>query len=392
MESARLLPAALAADSIEVLLAERGPAGQGVYLLTLALVVAGLGALPVIRVPVWVESGGILRPAVEKQEVRTAVAGVMESLRVRENQEVRRGEVIATLRPGSLWVQDSLLQRQITSLHAEIGDLEALLADGESDEIRPERLRTGRYRLELLHLRKSAEEQRQRAEVARREAERATALHARDLISASEAEQRAADLEREEAAAALQVQRTRLAWEADLARQRDALRELEGRAAETRQRAEHLTLAAPVSGAVEQLASLSPGSPVQAGERIAVISPEAALVAEVLVPPAEIGMLRAGMPVRMRLDAYRSSDWGLLPGEVAEIPADAVVIDQALRYRVRIALHASSLRLPDGTSGELRKGMTLQARFVLTERSLWQLLREDVDDWLGAREERGPGR
>ena len=35
-----------------------------------------------------------------------------------------------------------------------------------------------------------------------------------------------------------------------------------------------------------------------------------------------------------------------------------------------------------GFVGYLRKGMTLQARFLLAERSLWQLLFDDVSDWL----------
>jgi len=28
-----------------------------------------------------------------------------------------------------------------------------------------------------------------------------------------------------------------------------------------------------------------------------------------------------------------------------------------------------------------KKGMTLQARFIVTKRSLWQLLYDKVDDW-----------
>jgi len=38
--------------------------------------------------------------------------------------------------------------------------------------------------------------------------------------------------------------------------------------------------------------------------------------------------------------------------------------------------------LKNGYEGKLKKGVTLQARFVVTERSLWQLLYDKVDDWV----------
>lgn len=39
-------------------------------------------------------------------------------------------------------------------------------------------------------------------------------------------------------------------------------------------------------------------------------------------------------------------------------------------------------RPKNGYKGYLKKGMTLQARFIITERTLWQLLYDKVDDWI----------
>ena len=38
--------------------------------------------------------------------------------------------------------------------------------------------------------------------------------------------------------------------------------------------------------------------------------------------------------------------------------------------------------LKNGYSRPLKKGMTLQARFVITKRSLWQLVYDKIDNWL----------
>lgn len=380
--SRTILPAQLARDSVEALLAERGSPVPILYRLILLLVLTGAGLLPVVRVPVWVKSPGIVRPAVEKHEVRAGVTGTVASVRVREYQRVDRGEVIATLHLGPLEARDSQLARQTAEARQGVRDLEGLLSAGSIAALPEGRLLTSRYRLERAHLLETLREQRQRAEQAAREEERARALLARDLLPRAEMERLAAAGERERIAADLLVQRVRREWETSLALQREALRELEARAEELRRQRELHSIVSPVEGTVEQLARVSPGSLVQAGEAVAVVSPGTAFIAEVLVSPREIGLLREGAPVRMRVDAFPSSDWGFLAGHVAEVPADVVLVDRAPRYRVKVALHARSLSLPDGTPGELRKGMTLEARFVLAERTLWQLLRDDVHDWL----------
>jgi HlyD family secretion protein len=51
-------------------------------------------------------------------------------------------------------------------------------------------------------------------------------------------------------------------------------------------------------------------------------------------------------------------------------------------FKVRCELAQRELVLPSGVRGTLRKGMTLQARFLVARRSLLQLLRDDLSSWL----------
>jgi HlyD family secretion protein len=88
------------------------------------------------------------------------------------------------------------------------------------------------------------------------------------------------------------------------------------------------------------------------------------------------------MPVRLLIDAFNYSDWGFINGAVVEIPDDYAVINNRPVFRTVVKLEATELALQSGTRRQLKKGMTLRARFVVAERSLWQLLRDDINDWL----------
>ena len=56
--------------------------------------------------------------------------------------------------------------------------------------------------------------------------------------------------------------------------------------------------------------------------------------------------------------------------------------DRLLVAGQEVELDRTELQLRNGFTGRLKKGMTLQARFMVTERTLFQLLRDDVNDWL----------
>jgi HlyD family secretion protein len=121
---------------------------------------------------------------------------------------------------------------------------------------------------------------------------------------------------------------------------------------------------------------------VQAGEALAVISPASGLVAEVYVTPRDVGLIRVGAPVRMLIDAFNYTDWGVVTGRVVEVSGDFVQVGGQPMFKVKCSMDRDWLSLRNGFTGHLRKGMTLRARFVVAERSLFQLLFDDVNDWL----------
>jgi len=113
-----------------------------------------------------------------------------------------------------------------------------------------------------------------------------------------------------------------------------------------------------------------------------VISPDADLVAEVLVPPQDVGLVRVGGPVVLRIDAFNPHEWGVLTGEVTTISGDILETPSGPIFRIRTSLNRTFLTLSSGHRGNLRKGMTFEARFLVARRTLFQLLRDKVDDWV----------
>jgi membrane fusion protein, peptide pheromone/bacteriocin exporter len=369
-------------DSLESHLHRHSRRSQVVYVAVVAILVAALAALPVVRVGVSVQSSGIIRPVTEKHEVKAQTSGFAEALAVREGERVERGQVLLSLRAVLLEEQLSLLASRLEQSRGFLHDLELLVGGSVAEGLPLEGFRSGKYRQEYVQFANELREIESREEKALREVERARALADRDLAPRSEAEDREFELSQTRSDRRLLVERHQSAWQSALTSGRMELEELLAQRGEIEEEKALYTVVAPVTGTVEQLASISAGSFVQGGEQLAVISPLSELVAEVYVTPRDIGLLREGTPVRVLVDAFNYNDWGFLTGEVREISDDFVMMNEQPVFRVGVGLDRTHLALKNGFRGNLKQGMTLQARFMVTERTLFQLLRDDINDWL----------
>lgn len=365
-------------DTAEVYLNRHSKRSQAVYLAILALLVAGIVALPLVRVSVSVGAAGILRPTLEVQEVRAGVGGEAVEVRVRRGDRVERGDVLLVIGSGAVRSRVDLLARQRRAAREEARDLDALLAasDPATAAVTNQELRWERdaYAEELARAEVAVES-------ARAAADRARAMAGRGLVSTREMEDAVAELSRETAHRELVVAGRLAGWERRREDLGERLAELDSQLATLWEELGRYSITAPVGGTIEDLAAAVPGRFVQQGDVVATISPDQALVAEAYVSPADVGLIREGIPARMHIDAFNYLDWGYLTGDVEEVSADYVLVGQQPAFRVLISLHDGDLRLRSGLEGEIRKGMTFQARFLLAERSLLQLLRDDINQW-----------
>jgi HlyD family secretion protein len=88
------------------------------------------------------------------------------------------------------------------------------------------------------------------------------------------------------------------------------------------------------------------------------------------------------MPVRFQVHSFNYNQWGLASGNVLELSSDVHLINEMPLFKARCSLDQDYLQLENGHKGYLKKGMSLQVSFIITERTLWQLLFDKVDDWL----------
>jgi len=174
-------------------------------------------------------------------------------------------------------------------------------------------------------------------------------------------------------------------WQARL---REAVTALDSLVSEERRLLEERTLAivrAPVTGTVQGLVGLAEGTYVLPGQLLGYVSPDDRLVAggvcfaagtSVSSGPASGSGCRS-TPIPTRNGVCWKAKWKAWPPIAAPISNSTVAV-----YKIVIRPAAVTLRLRGGVRGELRKGMTLSARLVVTRRSLLQLLHEDVSGWL----------
>ncbi|WP_425459718.1 HlyD family type I secretion periplasmic adaptor subunit [Hankyongella ginsenosidimutans] len=138
----------------------------------------------------------------------------------------------------------------------------------------------------------------------------------------------------------------------------DALRELGGasadfaevseRIAQAEDRVRRLDVRAPVDGVVKGLKVRALGAVIAPGEVIAEVVPqEGRMVADVRISPRDIGHVKVGLPVTIKVQTYDYARYGGIKGRVEYLSAASFVDDRGQPYfSGRIALDASNIGDP----------------------------------------------
>jgi hypothetical protein len=104
------------------------------------------------------------------------------------------------------------------------------------------------------------------------------------------------------------------------------------------------------------------------------------LIVECYVTPSELGFLQLNDVVEFQIDAFPHNQWGLASGKILHINYDLTMVENTPMFKVICSLNETSLFLSNSICGNLRKGMTLAARFSLTKRTIFQLLFDETGD------------
>ncbi|MDH4478966.1 MAG: HlyD family type I secretion periplasmic adaptor subunit [Rhodoferax sp.] len=373
---------------------------------------------------VVVASGRLVNP-LPNIVVQPLETSIIQKIEVRVGQVVRQGQVLATLDPTFAQADEAQLRSRLHSLdtqtrglNAELLGKSSTLAGKDADAVLQAQLsreRQANYTAQLAKLDQNLARVAATMETNRRDqlvmaqrmkslnemeamqetlmaqnfGARLQLLEARDRRLAAERELQLANNREHELRselAALEAEKTAFtkSWRQktmeDLlstARDRDGINEQLQKADKRKQL---VALVSPVDAVVLDMAKLSQGSVVQAAEQMFTLVPLGAeLEAEIKIDALDIGYIKSGDVVHVKLDAFPFQKHGSLDGHVRTISEDAFRRENGAPgaldayYLSRVAYGDSKLkRMPE--KARLLPGMTLSAEIVVGKRSVMSYL------------------
>lgn len=170
-------------------------------------------------------------------------------------------------------------------------------------------------------------------------------------------------------------------WQSELTQLKDKIRELENTLSQYINEQDNYIITASINGTIQNIKGLEVGNFISSSILIAEISPDTDLIAECYVSPSDIGLLKTGSNVKFQIDAFNYNQWGMASGKILSISKDISMVNNIPLFKVICSLNQKQLQLKNGFEGKLKKGMTLNVRFFIANRTAYDLLYDKVDDW-----------
>jgi hemolysin D len=415
------LPAAL-----EVMDTPASPLPRALAILLVALFVIALVWSWVGRVDVVAVAPGKIIPSGKVKVIQPFASGVVKSIRVRDGQHVRRGELLIELDPTTTAADRERLSRELAAARIDAERLRAALDHGSGATafqslpgLDPSLVAMHRSLLNALVQEHEARLASLDREIARKTWDRAS-------IEAQVAKlEQTVPLVRERAEshkalvqegavgrlAYLELQQQLIEHEQDLTAQRhrlsetgaaiasleeqrrkaeaefrrtalDKLTEASTRAAslgqelvkaEQRDRLQRLT--APIDGVVQQLAVHTVGGVVTPAQTLMIVVPaRSPLEVEARVLNRDAGFVRAGQEAELKLETFLFTKYGTIPGKVLDISRDATQDEKlGLVYVARISMARTAMDV-DGKSVPVTPGMAVTAEITTDRRRVIEYL------------------
>lgn len=372
----KIFPPEVVEFSVEKHFSEYNPRSRTLYLVVLGVLFLFLLLMFIIRVDVSVRSTGIIRPIQERTDIRSAIEGIVDSVFATENTHVVAGQPIMKIRSKMLDEKGVAIGNQREELEAEVADLRKLVV-GKSDS-----LRSSLYSQQYSLYRQKLGDANVRYNLVSRNYNRYASLYRKRVVSPAEFDKYAYEMRAVQSEISLIREQQQTQWQTDLTRLEKQLEEAGVSVTSFEEQKGLHTIRAQVSGTIQELKGITAGSFVAQNEVLGEISPDSGLIAEAYIPSKDIGLIRVGTPVRIQVDAFDYNTWGMLNAKVTSISSDIYTDADQPYFKVRCLIDNQGLKLRNGYKAYVKKGMTLQARFLITKRTLFQLLYDQTDDWL----------
>lgn len=301
------------------------------YLMALVLVVAFASAA-LARVDMITRAPARVIPEGREQLIASLEGGILRELKVREGEPVEEGQALALLDPTRMEAQQAEGRAKRLALMATASRLQAestgrpLLFSTELAVV-PEVVRgeTDNYNARQRALNEAVAVNQGNLGLLQRELAMAEEMSAKGLMSNVEVMRLRRQVNDLRMASLERVNRFRQDAAAELVKVQNELALMSEQQVVRDDQLRRTVLTSPVKGLVKNIRINTVGGVVQAGAPVMEVVPvgERVLV-EARVRPADIGFVRVGQHVEIKLTAYDFAVYGTLKGEVEVISPDAL--------------------------------------------------------------------
>ena len=360
---------------------EPAPAAVWAVYLLLAALGAATAWASIAQVDIVARSNGRVVPDGREQVIASLEGGILRELLVKEGQQVTEGQALALLDPTRFEAQQA---EGLTRKQALLGQQARLQAEaaGRAPQF-PEELpadvveaETDSFEARQRALVEAVETNRRSAALLTRELGMAETMSAKGLMSEVEVMRVRRQLNDLNLQTQERINRFRQDAAADLARLRTELAALDEQMVLRDDQLRRTTLVSPVKGVVKSIKTNTVGGVVGPGAPVMELVPVGPRVlVEARVKPADIGFVKVGQEVQVKLSAYEYVIYGAMKGTVSSISPDAMgdpdkaAAPEGTWYRALVRADPSTLKAGDKPLAVL-PGMTGQVEIRTGQRSV----------------------
>ncbi len=398
-----------------------------------AIVVGSIGWAYLSKIDEVAVAQGEIIPTSQIRPVRALEGGVISRVNVKEGDRVKQGDVLIEQDPALSKTEVDRIQQNVALVQQDVARLEAeSKGSGSSGSAIQDQLIASRLRdFDTRQAVANADTQRQVAVIGEARARlnrlqenlksaRATVINARERESSlrqlveqegavprfdylqakdqlTEAQNQISSLEQDILAQQQSIQQAeqsytgaqqsanRLSSErqseilTQMNQRRQDLTELEGQLKQAQVKAKGQVIVAPISGKIYNIQTSLAERTIAPGQDLLSILPDSHdLLVEAKVLNRDIGFVKEGMRVKVKVATFPFQEFGTIDGEVVKLTPNATLDkDLGLVYTVRIMLRRKTINV-EGKDVELTPGMAVTAEVVTRKRSILTFMLEPI--------------
>jgi HlyD family secretion protein len=148
--------------------------------------------------------------------------------------------------------------------------------------------------------------------------------------------------------------------------------EIDSKLTQTKETLKYQKVSSPLEGTIFELKAKSSGFVANSSEPILKIVPKDNLIAKVYITNRDIGFVKEGQKVDVRIDSFPFQEYGDIKGELIDIGSDALSPDQVYpywRFPAKVRLDGQALSI-NNRQVPLQSGMSINANIKLRKRTI----------------------